>query len=89
MIGSGDLDVTVRRDFDIPSDVKERLGITGEMMFSNRVILTCTKAGVGAITIKFIAGGENAGGGDVEGGKVIEKEVVIIARDNNNDGGWL
>lgn len=89
LIGSGDLDVTVRRDFDIPSDVKERLGITGETMFGNRVILTCTKAGVGAITIKFIAGGENAGGGDVEGGKVIEKEVVIIARDNNNDGGWL
>ena len=89
LIGSGDLGVTVRRDFDIPEDVRQNLGITGETFFSNRVIFTCTKAGIGVITIRFIAGGNVVGGGDVEGGKLIEKEVVIISRENNDNGGWL
>ena len=89
LIGTGDLGVTVRRDFDIPEDVRQNLGITGETFFSNRVIFTCTKAGIGVITVRFIAGGNTAGGGDVEGGKIIEKELVIISRENNDNGGWL
>ena len=89
LMGTGDLNVTVWKDFTIDAAVKESLGIKGETIFSNKVILTCTKPGIGVITVKFIAGGTNVGGGKNPGGKLIEKEIVLISREVNDNGGWL
>ena len=89
IIGTGDINVTMLKDFVISDDVKARLGITTADFFNNTIYIKCTKAGVGVITIKYIAGGNAIGGGSTTGGKLMEKEVVIISRDNNDNGAWL
>ena len=89
IIGTGDIDVTVLKEFVIPEDVKQRLGITTADFFSNTIYLKCTKPGIGVITVKYIAGGKAVGGGETTGGKLMEKEVVIISRENNDNGAWL
>ena len=87
-MGTNDLNVTMVKDFVIPEDVKERLGVTADF-FNNTIYLECAKAGIGVITVKYIAGGKNVGGGANTGGKLMEKEVVIISRENNDNGAWL
>ena len=89
IIGTGDIDVTMLKEFVIPEDVKQRLGITTADFFSNTIYLKCTKPGIGVITVKYIAGGKAVGGGETTGGKLMEKEVVIISRENNDNGAWL
>ncbi len=89
-IGVGDINVTMSRDFEISDDVKARLGINGVDFFSNTLYFKCTKPGIGVITVKYIAGGKTVGGGDTEpGGKLMQKDIVIISRENNDDGAWL
>ena len=88
IIGSGDFNITMTRDFVIDNDVRERLGISSDF-FNNTIYLTCSKPGIGVITVKYIAGGNTVGGGAVTGGKLMEKEVVIVSRENNDNGGWL
>ena len=88
IIGTGDIDVTMLKEFVIADDVKERLGITADF-FSNTIYIKCTKPGIGVMTVKYIAGGKTVGGGDSIGGKLMEKEVVIISRENNDNGAWL
>jgi hypothetical protein len=88
IVGSGDINITMSRDFVIDDDVRERLGVTTDF-FSNTIYLTCSKPGIGVITVKYIAGGKAVGGGSTTGGKLMEKEVVIISRENNDNGGWL
>jgi hypothetical protein len=77
------------KDFVIADDVRERLGITTSDFFNNTIYIKCTKPGIGVITIKYIAGGNAVGGGASTGGKLMEKEIVIIARENNDNGAWL
>lgn len=89
IIGTGDINITMLREFVIPEDVKQRLGITAADFFSNTIYIKCTKPGIGVITVKYIAGGNAVGGGSTTGGKLMEKEVVIISRENNDNGGWL
>ncbi|MBQ2364330.1 MAG: S8 family serine peptidase [Alistipes sp.] len=89
LMGTGNLNVTVWKDFSIDPAVKESLGIKGETVFGNKVILTCTKPGIGVIVVKFIAGGTNVGGGNTPGGKLVEKEIVLISREANDNAGWL
>ena len=89
IIGTGDINVTMLKDFVIPEDVKQRLGITTADFFSNTIYLKCTKPGIGVITVKYIAGGNAVGGGSTTGGKLMEKEVVIISREGNDTGAWL
>ena len=88
IIGSGDFNITMTRDFVIDNDVQERLGISSDF-FNNTIYLTCSKPGIGVMTVKYIAGGNTVGGGAVTGGKLMEKEVVIVSRENNDNGGWL
>ncbi|MBO5820238.1 MAG: hypothetical protein J6R02_01450, partial [Alistipes sp.] len=96
-LGTGDLHITpYSNDGDcaiIDEETRNRLDISVDVWNGNYYIF-CKKAGIGVITLKYIAGGEVAGGDYIEGveqigGKVIEKEVVIIARENNDNGGWL
>ncbi len=88
LIGHTGVDVTVLKDFVFPDDVREKLGATTEF-FNNVLYITCTKPGIGVITLKYVAGGNKVGGGATTGGKLIEKEIVLVVRDNNDNGGWL
>ena len=88
IIGTGDINVTMTRDFVIDNDVRDRLGIITDF-FNNTIYMTCSKPGIGVATIKYIAGGNTVGGGAVTGGKLMEKEIVIISRENNDNGAWL
>lgn len=93
-LGSGDLHITAIKDYEIDAVTEERLGITIDYFKSKdapvgHFYIFCEKAGIGVVTLKYIAGGSVIGGGEVSGGKLIEKEFVIIARDNNDNGGWL
>ena len=89
LVGDGNLNLTVLKDYTIPADVRERLGIVGDTIFGGKVILTCTKPGCGVITLNFVAGGTIVGGGQIMGGMRVEKEVALISRVNNNTAGWL
>ena len=89
IIGTGDINVTVLKDFVITDEVKNRLGIDTYDYFNNKIYLKCTKPGIGVITVKYIAGGKTVGGTSATGGKLMEKEVVIISRENNDNGAWL
>ena len=87
-MGSGDLHITPFKEYEVDTVTKERLGIEIDY-FNGKHYILCANAGIGVITLKYIAGGEELGGGSASGGKLIEKEFVIIARDNNDNGGWL
>lgn len=89
LLGDTGLNVTVVRDFVIEDDVRERLGITSAEFFNNNIYITCTKPGIGVITVNFVAGGEAVGGGSTVGGKLIEKEIVLVSRQTNDNGGWM
>lgn len=88
-IGNGDIKVKAFNGFSISEETKKRLGIDKVEFFSTSVYITCKKSGIGVITLKYIAGGQAVGGGDTVGGKLMEKDIVIIARDANDNGGWL
>jgi hypothetical protein len=89
IIGTGDINVTMMKEFVIADDVKQRLGITTADFFNNTIYIKCTKPGIGVMTVKYIAGGNAVGGGSTTGGKLMEKEVVIVSRENNDNGAWL
>lgn len=89
LIGATGVDVTVSSDFVIPDDVRKNLGITTADFFNGNLYVKCTKPGIGVITMKYIAGGDKVGGGSTTGGKLMEKEIVLVARENNDNGGWM
>lgn len=94
LFGEKNLNLTLLKDkdnqgYDISDEVRERLGIEGDTVFSNLFILTCTKPGIGVVTVKFIAGGDKLGTSNTPGGKLIEKEIVLISRQKNDNGAWL
>ena len=89
LVGNGDIAVKAYNGFEISEDTKKRLGIDKVEFFSKSIYLTCTKSGIGVLTVKYIAGGTELGGGDKIGGKLMEKDVVLVARDANDNGGWL
>lgn len=89
LLGDGNIEVAGYNDYVIPAETRDRLGIKGDTYFSGKLYLTCQNAGVGTITVKYIAGGNAVGGGNTTGGKLMEKEIVVVARDTNNNGGWF
>ena len=89
LLGDGNIKVTGYRDFEIPAETRSRLDIQGDTYFSGKIYLTCKNAGIGTITVKYIAGGDAVGGGSTTGGKLMEKELVLVARDANDNDGWL
>lgn len=88
-VGNGNIKVKAFNGYEISEDTKQRLGIDKVEFFSTSVYLTCTKPGIGVITVKYIAGGDKVGGGATTGGKLMEKDIVIVSREANNNQGWL
>jgi subtilisin family serine protease len=91
-LGEGGLNITPyapNGKVEIDSATKKRLGITTFDLFKGTYFIVCTKPGIGVVTLSYIAGGTELGGGMVTGGKLIEKDFVIVARENNDNGGWL
>ena len=88
-LGNGDIKVKAYNGYKMSDETKSRLGIDKIEFFSTSIYLTCTKPGIGVITVQYIAGGDKVGGGGSTGGKLMEKDIVIVARDNNDNGGWL
>lgn len=82
-------------DYAIDDDTIARLGITNISNFgSNTLCFICTKSGIGTITLKYVAGidyktMETDDREERIAGTIVEKEFVIVARDNNDNGGWL
>ena len=89
LIGNGDIKVKAYNDYVMSDETKKRLGIEKIEFFNTSIYLTCKNAGIGTITVKYIAGGDKVGGGATTGGKLMEKEIVIVAREANDNGGWL
>ena len=87
-MGTGDLHITPYDGYEVDDDTFNRLAIS-VYYFSGKHYIMCAKPGIGVVKLKYIAGGDVVGGGSVQGGKLIEKEFVIIARDKNDNGGWL
>lgn len=87
-MGTGDLHITPYDGYEVDDDTFNRLAIS-VYYFSGKHYILCAKPGIGVVKLKYIAGGDVVGGGSVQGGKLIEKEFVIIARDKNDNGGWL
>ena len=87
-MGTGDLHITPYDDYEVDEETEERLGLS-VYYFSGKHYIFCEKPGIGVVKLKYIAGGSTVGGGNVQGGKLIEKEFVIISRENNDNGGWL
>lgn len=88
-IGNGDIKVKAYNGYKISDETKNRLGIDKVEFFSTSLYFTCKNAGIGTITVQYIAGGDKVGGGDTTGGKLMEKELVIVAREANDNNGWL
>ena len=59
------------------------MALTSPLLGERRV-----KRGDEIITV-YIAGGSSVGGGNSIGGKLMEKDIVIVAREANDNGGWL
>ena len=97
-IGDGKVSLTLCPEYKIPQETIDALGITYHQNFGGKMVIDCTKSGVGSIKVNFIAGGTMKGGGQVTAGLKFEKEFILIARpgvavDANgqpqNPGGWL
>lgn len=96
-LGEDGLQMKVK-DYTIPDETYEALGIVFDQFTGGKMVLQCSKAGVGTIKVGMIAGGTTEGGGMITGGMRIEKEFALIARpkveldDNGNpvkSDGWL
>jgi hypothetical protein len=84
---------------DIPEDVVEKLGIIDSKFMGSKLVLTCTKPGSALVTLKYVAGGNNVGGGQITGGMEAQQEFAFIVRPGVkidggtgaplNPGGWL
>ena len=84
---------------DIPEEVIEKLGIEDCKFMGSKLLMTCTKPGSALVKLKYVAGGNAVGGGQITGGMEAEQEFAFIARPNVkvdagtgaplNPGGWL
>ena len=94
-LGDGTLDIVVRDNLDsstIMSDAdKKKLGVSnGPRISSNKLIITCDKAGHGFIEVSCVIGGKEPGSDDTMGGRVSTKRLAIIVRDGHTtNGGWM
>ena len=92
-------DIKIRKTFNDDGPMKAVVSVTFDHQLAlhdvkvintkGKYFIVCTKPGIGVVTLSYIAGGTELGGGMVTGGKLIEKEFVIVARENNDNGGWL
>ena len=98
-IGDGTNDKIKMIQSEIPQEVIDALGIENIKWMGGKLMLTCTKPGSGLVTLKYVAGGNNVGGGQITGGMEAQQEFAFVARygvtydegtlEPNNPGGWL
>ena len=75
---------------EINNDVISSLGITAPTLKDGMLTICCTKAGIGRIKIKAIAGDTIVGGGMIIGGMEMEREIEVVVRGSvAANGGWL
>lgn len=88
-ISDGKLGVKIL-DFEMDETTMKRLGIDNIGCFGeHEVYFVCRKPGVGKIKLRYYAGCPKEERGPDMSGKIVEKEYLIIARENNDRGGWL
>lgn len=98
-IGDGTNDKIKMLESEISEETIEALGIENIKWMGGKLMLTCTKPGTALVTLKYVAGGTNVGGGQITGGMATEQEFAFVAREGvtydegtlepNNPGGWL
>lgn len=88
-ISDGKLGIKIL-DFEIDEATMKRLGIDKVGRFGeHEIYFVCHKPGVGKIKLRYYAGCPNDEYVPDMSGKIVEKEYLIIARENNDRGGWL
>lgn len=95
-IGNGKMKIEFY-GYEIDDDTIERLGIERIAVFGDDTLtFICTKPGIGRIRLQYFVGviPEGLGGYLVDiteyiSGTIVDKEFLIIARENNDTGGWL
>lgn len=88
-LGDGDVNLKVM-EVEVDDTAREKLGIEGDVVIAdNMVCIKCTKPGCAILKVKMVAGGKTPGGGMTIGGMLIEKEMALIVRENNDAKGWL
>jgi hypothetical protein len=94
-LGDGTLDIVIHDNLDsstiMSNEDKAKLGVSnGPRISSNKLLITCDKAGHGFIEVSCIVGGKEAGSDDTMGGRVSTKRLAIIVRDSHaTNGGWM
>ncbi|MBQ3249038.1 MAG: S8 family serine peptidase [Alistipes sp.] len=78
-MGNDKLNLKIK-DYNIPDETREALGIEFDQLIGGQFTIQATKAGVGTMKVGMIAGGTAEGGGLLIGGMYIEKEFALIAR---------
>ena len=79
----GDGNITVKMlESDISEEVREKLGITDLKFMGSKLMITCTKPGSALVTLKYVAGGNFVGGGQITGGLEAEQEFAFVVRPN-------
>lgn len=78
-IGDGNLQVKMLES-TISDEVKEKLGITDCRFMGSKLLITCTKPGSAIIKLKYVAGGNVVGGGQITGGMEAEQEFALVVR---------
>jgi subtilisin family serine protease len=98
-IGDGTNDKIKMLESEISDEAIATLGIENIKWMGGKLMLTCTKPGTALVTLKYVAGGTNVGGGQITGGMATQQEFAFVARygvtydegtlEPNNPGGWL
>ena len=88
--GDGAKDITYK-DVEISAETKAALGITTTPTAKDGMLtICCTKAGVGRIKVKAVAGDTLVGGNMIIGGMAMEREIEVVVRGTvASNGGWL
>ena len=98
-IGDGTNDKIKMIQSELSQEAIDALGIENIKWMGGKLMLTCTKPGSALVTLKYVAGGNNVGGGQITGGMEAQQEFAFVARygvtydegtlEPNNPGGWL
>ena len=98
-IGDGTNDKIKMLESEISQEVIDALGIENIKWMGGKLMLTCTRPGTALVTLKYVAGGNNVGGGQITGGMETQQEFAFVARygvtydegtlEPNTPGGWL
>ena len=88
-ISDGKMDIKIL-DYEIDEATMKHLGIDKVGRFGeHEIYFVCRKPGIGKIKLRYYAGCPKDEYVPDMSGKIVEKEYLIIARENNDRGGWL